>query len=235
MSQHGLLFKPQRDGFLLLRNTAIARDVLLKEKIRLVFNLALKDALFYNYTQLSAGNIASHLFLFSNEQERVSAETLHRKPFVTPEDFRPLSELTEKHFVKPFGQVSLLLDEQLLSSYYISFQARATRWSYFLMSEDLKALSHPAILGTNGNGYFDPPVTVMLPDSRMTPVFISKTPIPLGGAARHTFQLVDYAAADADRYKVIIASLPAPDVSRVSNAGDTLYEKGNDYSEIFLY
>lgn len=235
MSQHGLLFKPQRDGFLLLRNTAIAKDVLLKEKIRLVFDLALKDALFYNYTQLSAGNIAGHFFHFSNEQERVSAETLHRKAFVTPEDFRPLSELTEKYFVKPFGQITLLLDEQLLSSYHISFQARATRWCYFLMSEDLKVLSHPAILATNGNGYFDSPVTVILPDNSMTPVFISKIPVPLGGTARHAFQLVDYTAADADRYKVIIASLPAPDVSRVSNAGAALYEKGNDYSEIFLY
>jgi len=235
MSQHGLLFKPQRDGFLLLRNTAVARDALLKEKIRLVFDLALKDALFYNYTQLSAGNIAGHFFLFSNERERVSAEMLHRQPFVTPEDFRPLSDLTEKYFVKPFGQITLLLDEQLLSSYYISFQARATRWCYFLMGEDLKALSHPAILGTNGNGYFDAPVTVTLPDNTKAPVLISKTPVVLGGTATHAFQLVDYTDAAAGRYKVIIPSLPAPDVSRVSNAGAILYEKGNDYSEIFLY
>jgi hypothetical protein len=234
MSQHSLLVKPVRDGFLLLHNTK-ARDVLLKEKIRLVFDLALKDALFYNYTQLSAGNIAGSFFRFNNEQERASADALHREAFVNEEDFRPLSDLPEKYFVKPFGQITLLLDEQLLSSYYIRFPARATRWCYFLMADDLKALSHPAILGTNGNGYFDAPVTVTLPDNTKAPVLISKTPVPLGGAAMHAFQLVDYTDAAAGRYKVIMPSLPAPDVSRVSNAGAALYEQGNNYSEIFLY
>lgn len=236
MSQHGLLFKPLRDGFLLLYNTAKAKDVLLKEKLRLVFDLVLKDALFYNYTQISAGsNIAGLFFLFSNELQRASAEVLHRNAFVSAADFRPLSELSEKHFVKPFGQVTLLLDEQLLPSYHIRFQARATRWCYFLMSDDLKALSHPAVLGTNGNGHFDVPVSITLPDNIKVPVFISKTPVPLGGAAMHTFQLVDYTDVDAGRYKVIIPALPAPDVGRVSYAGAPLYEKGNDYSEIFLY
>jgi hypothetical protein len=234
MSQHGLICKPVRDGFLLLHHTK-AMDVLLKEKLRLVFDLALKDALFYNYTQLSAGNIAGSFFRFNNEQERASAELLHKDAFVKEEDFRPLTDLTEKYFVKPFGQVTLLLDEQLLSSYYISFQARATRWCYFLMSEDLKALSHPAIIGTNGNGHFDLPVTVTLPDNTKAPVLISKAPVPLGAAAAHAFQLVDYTDAAAGRYKVIIPSLPAPDISRISNAAAALYEKGNNYSEIFLY
>lgn len=234
MSQHGLLLKPQRDGFLLLCISK-ARDGLLKEKIRLVFDLVLKDALLYNYTQLSAGNIAGGFFLFSNEQERASAEVLHREAFVREADFRPLSDLSEKYFVKPFGQVTLLLDEQLLPSYEIRFQAKATRWCYFLMSNDLKALSHPAILGTNGNGYFDAPVTVTLPDNIKAPVLISKTAVQLGDTTRQIFQLVDYTEADTGRYKVIIPSLPVPDVSRVSNAGAILYEKGNDYSEIFLY
>lgn len=234
MSQHGLLLKPQRDGFLLLCNTK-GRDALLKEKIRLVFDLALKDALFYNYTQLSAGNIAGGFFLFSNEQQRASAEVLHGDAFVTEKDIRPLSDLSEKYFVKPFGQVTLLLDEQLLPAYEIRFQAKATRWCYFLMSDDLKALSRPAILGINGNGYFDAPVTVTLPDNMKAPVLISKAVVPLGAAGIQRFQLVDYTGTDTGRYKVIIPSLPVPDVSRVSNAGAILYEKGNDYSEIFLY
>jgi hypothetical protein len=235
MLQHGLLYKPLRNGFLLLYDTARARDVLLKEKIRLVFDVALKDALFYNYTQVCIESPAGQFFLFSNERQRASAELLHKAAYVTADDLQPVSALSERHLVKPFGQIALLLDEQLLSAYYISFEAKATRWCYFLMSDDLKLLSYPAILSTNGNGHFGQPLAVTLPDNVKAPVFISKTPVPLGGSVPHAFQLVDYAAADAERYKVIIPVLPAPDVSRVSNAGASLYEKGNDYSEIFLY
>lgn len=235
MSQYGLLFKPLRNGFLLLYDTKCAREDLLKEKIRLVFDVALNDALFYNYTQVSIDSPAGQFFLFTNEQQRASAVQLHRDQFVAAEDLRPLSALSERYLVKPFGQIALLLDEELLPAYYISFQAKATRWCYFLMSDDLKGLSHPAVLSTNGNGYFDGPVSITLPDNVKAPVLISKNPVPLGSNAPHTFQLVDYAAADAGRYKVIIPVLPTPDVSRVSNAGASLYEKGNDYSEIFLY
>lgn len=240
MTQHGLLFKPLRNGFLLLYNTSVAgkersKEDLLRENIRLVFDVLLKDTLFYNYTEVDVGTVASHFFFFNNEQQRVSAENLHSDLFVAAEDLRPVSALPRKFFVKPFGQLELLLDDKLLSSYYISFQAKATRWCYFLMSDDLRTLAHPAVIGNNGNGYFNIPVTVTLPDNVKVPVIMSRSPLPLGNTGAHSFQLVDYAAAGTDRYKVVIPSLPAPDISRVSNAGAALYERGNSYSEIFLY
>jgi hypothetical protein len=240
MSRHGLLFKPLRNGFLLLYDTGMAgknrvREALLKEKISLLFDVALKDTLFYNYTAVNAPGIADSIFVFSNTQPRVSAETLHQDVFVSSQDLQPSSSLRDRRLVKPFGQIALLLDEQLLPSYYISFQAKATRWCYFLMSEGLKALPHPAVLGTNGNGHFNIPVMITLPDTISVPVLISKEPLPLVQAAAQVFQLVDYVTEDADRYKVIIPALPVPDVSRVSAAAASLYESGNNYSEIFLY
>ena len=240
MAQNGLLFKPLRNGFLLLYNTAMAgkaraKGVLLKENIHLVFDVVLKDTQFYNYTQVDVKTVASQFFFFSNEQQRVSAENLHSDLYVAAEDLRPVSALPRKFFIKPFGQLELLLDEKLLSSYYISFQAKATHWCYFLMSDGLRALAHPAVIGNNGNGYFDTPVTVTLPDNVKVPVIISRSPLPLGDTGAHSFQLVDYTSADTDRYKVIIPALPVPDISRVSNAGAALYERGNNYSEIFLY
>jgi hypothetical protein len=240
MSQHGLLLKPLRHGFLLLNDTKPAgksrtKEVLLKEEISLVFDLVLKDALLYNYTQLKMEALPEHLFFFTNAQQRASEDTLHRQAFVTAQDLRPLDELPDRPLVKPFGRIALQLGEPLLPSYYISFQAKATRWCYFLMSEGLKALSRPAVLTTNGNGDFGLPVMITLPDNKQVPVFISKEPVPLANAAAHAFQLIDYNGADTDRYKVIIPALPSPDVSRVSNAGAALYEIGNDYSEIFLY
>lgn len=240
MSRHGLLFKPLRNGFLLLYDTRLAgnnraREALLKERISLTFDVVLKDTLFYNYTAVNASGIADSIFFFSNTQPRVSAETLHRDVFVSAQDLQSLPLLGDRRLVKPFGQIMLLLDEQLLSSYYISFQAKATRWCYFLMSEGLRALPHPAVLGTNGNGHFNTPVMITLPDNISVPVLISKEPLPLVQAPAQIFQLVDYVTEDADRYKVIIPALPVPDVSRVSGAATSLYESGNNYSEIFLY
>jgi hypothetical protein len=236
------------------------RETLLRENICLVFNLALKDAFFYNYTQVNVEAITNSLFFFSNATSGVlcaeagvtaqdlrplatlaerffikSFGVLHKRVYVTAQDLRPLATLAEKFFVKPFGRITLQIDGRLRSSYRISFQAKAAHWCYFLMSDNLRSLSRPAIIDTNGNGYFGTPVTASLPGNGDVPVFISKDPLALADTAARTFQLVDYSTTDADRYKVILSALPAPEVNRISNAGAALYENGNDYAEIFLY
>src|SRR5690606_38690092 len=175
------------------------------------------------------------LFYFCNTGQRAVPDALHKEEQVTAQDLRPLAELQEPFFVKPFGRIALLLDEQLLPAYHISFSAKATRWCYFLMGKDLQELANPAVIGTNGNGYFDMPVMISLPGNDQVPVLMSRKPLPLATEPAQTFQLVDYSTLDATRYKVVIAALPAPEISRVSNAAAALYEQGNDYSEIFLY
>jgi len=238
--QHGLILKPQQHGFLLLYDSmpagrSRAREALLKDKISLDFDLVLNDELFYNYTQVAVSALAGSLFYFSNVQQRAVQAALHKEEQVTAQDLRPLAELQESFFVKPFGRLELLLDEQLLPAYHISFSAKATRWCYFLMGKDLQELSNPAVIGTNGNGHFDMPVMISLPGNENVPVLISRNALPLAKEPAHTFQLVDYSTLDATRYKVVIAALPAPEIGRVSNAAAALYEQGNDYSEIFLY
>ncbi|WP_145718268.1 hypothetical protein [Chitinophaga japonensis] len=238
--QHGLILKLRQDGFLLLYDAMPAgrsrtRDTLLQEKIRLDFDLVLNDELFYNYTQVAVSNLAGSLFYFSNAQQRAVPVALHKEEQVTAQDLRPLAELAETFFVKPFGRLELLLDEHLLPAYHISFSAKATRWCYFLVGKELRELARPAVIGTNGNGHFDMPVMISLPGNETVPVLISKNALPLAREPVQTFQLVDYSTLDTTRYKVVIAALPAPEIGRVSNAAAALYEQGNEYSEIFLY
>ncbi|KAA2240007.1 hypothetical protein F0L74_27905 [Chitinophaga agrisoli] len=237
--QNGLLVKPLRDGFLLLYETTRAgnnrsRETLLKDPVCLSFDLALTDQLFYNYTQMDAVAVADNFFFFSNDPQAAPG-VLHWDSYVSALDLQHVSVLQERPLTKPFGRIVLQLDKDLQPSYDIRFQARATRWCYFLMSDGLRALARPAVISTNGSGAFEPAVQVSLPNTGLVPVFISVSPLPLATAAPPVFQLVDYSAFEEDRYKVIISALPAPDISRISNAAAALYKDRNDYSEIFLY
>ncbi len=237
--QYGLLLKPLRDGFLLLYEATRAgnhrsREALLKDPICLAFDLALTDQLFYNYTQVDVAAVADSFFFFSNDTQAAPG-LLHWNTYVGASDLQHISVLQERLLTKPFGRIVLQLDKDLQPSYEIRFQARATRWCYFLMSDGLRALSRPAVISANGSGYFEPAVQVSLPNTGLVPVFISVSPLPLSTAAPPAFQLVDYSAFEEDRYKVIISALPAPDFSRISNAAAALYKDRNDYSEIFLY
>ena len=237
--QQGLLFKPLRDGFMLLYGTLQAgnqrnREIVLKENFTLEFDLFLTDHLFYNYTQVNVPDITSTVFFFSNDAQS-AAGVLHRADYVSTQDLRTVDTLKERFFTKPFGRIALQIGEQLQSSYQIRFSARASRWCYFLMSEGLQALSRPAVISTNGNGYFGVPQLVTLPDKGEVPVFISQIPVPFGNANNTVFQLVDYSTAGDDKYKVIISALPAPEMGRISNAAAAFYESGFEYAEIFLY
>ncbi|CAL1518622.1 hypothetical protein [Chitinophaga sp. MM2321] len=235
----GLLLKQQPGGMMLLYNNgpegSRSRDALLQRNITLTFQVLLKDPLFYNYTQINMQAVATQLFMFSNALSGSDNDCLHRQDHVSEDDLCDLSTLPETFFVKPFGQLVLQLGPSIQSNYYIRFRSKSTYWCYFLMSGQLAELANPAILDINGNACFDKPLLAEIPGKKKVPVFISQQPIPLSGRNPDAFKLVDQSTAEKDKYKIIIPTLPCPDISRISAAGTAWRTNGKAYSEIFLY
>lgn len=224
MRRHSVLLRQQADGFLLLFDTDVFdRQELLREKLTLTFDLELKDPLFYNYTDFSQVDIRKSFLLFSNSQEH-TAGTLHHEALVSGADVYQLRP-EDRFFIKPFARIVLELTPDLETRYEIRFAARAIRWRYFLMSENLTSLSEPAIIDATGKVQFGDPEPVDLPGKTGLYMFTSDIPLELTLKNKYTFQLVDNS-------KIVISTLPTPDISRISTA-----VTGNSelFSEIFLY
>jgi hypothetical protein len=229
MRRHALLLKQQANGFLLLYDTDVqSREELLREKLTLVFDLELKDPLFYNYTaDLSQGNITKSILLFSNNQLN-TAGTLHHEKFVSGTEVYTLKP-EDRFFVKPFGRIVLELLPALEKGYEIHFAAKAIRWRYFLMSEQLAGLSQPAIVDATGKVRFGEREPADIPGKTDLYMFTSEIPLELSLKNKYAFQLVDDT-------KVVISTLPTPDISKVSSAVTSdAKSKSELFSEIFLY
>ena len=97
-----LVLKQQPTGCTLLYNTLTAgkrnRTDLLQDNITLIFDLALKDPLFYNYTAINAGDISQRYFVFSNDPGNAPG-VLHKDPYAGVKDLQNGSAF----FTKPFG------------------------------------------------------------------------------------------------------------------------------------
>jgi hypothetical protein len=233
-----LLLKQQASGFTLLYNALNAgkrtRSDLLRNNITLVFEIVLKDPLFYNYTAIDTDNITTQCFMFGNDAANAPG-ALHRYSCADAADLRGTDELQETYFTKPFGLLTLTLDESLLDNYQIQFKARSTYWCYYLMSEQLAALAHPVILNSSGTSCFSEPLQAALPERNQVPVLVSNDPIPLSDRNPNILKLADRIPDDNNKHKVIISPLPSPEIDRISAAGRSWHTNGKTYSEIFLY
>lgn len=230
MLRHGLLFRALPDRMRLLYNDADPpRRAVLHEQLQLVFDLQLQDNAFYNYTGLQQTDVANSLLLFGNSNVHTSGK-LHRKELVCADDI--VTNTQEEINIPLFGRIILTLTPDLLPFYEISFAARETHWCYFLMSDNLAALTKPLILDGKSDVQFSGPQQITLPDGKTAQVFISDRPVPLSQRPRHTFRLV---AGNDDEQRTIIPVLPSPDIQRISAAGMAAYDRTKDYSEIFLY
>lgn len=229
MRRHGLLFRRQRDGFMLLYDQSVhdSRESLLKEGMQLEFDMVLNDEQFYNYTALTQTDISNSILWFTNQ----TTGKLHVNETVSEMDVQMLPVYGMR---KPFGRIRLQADNTLQLRHEICFAAKQTRWCYFLMSDQLAALDDPAVIDTSGNIQFEGPLLLDLPDRPAVRMFISATPLLLAERPARTFQLVDH-ASDSNGYTVVIAALPAPDISRISFSSVPGYDRLQTYSEIFLY
>ncbi|OMP77147.1 MULTISPECIES: hypothetical protein [unclassified Chitinophaga] len=225
LRRYGLLLRQQADGITLsFDDTILTRENILQDALTLIFDLSLKDHLFYNYTDLQQHDLRNSILLFTNKNN--STGRLHQELYVSASEVAPL---TVPCFVRPFGQIELLLTQELQSNYEIHFAPKATHWHYFLMSGHLQEIAKPAVVDPSGTTTFKGPQSAVLPDGRNVITFISDTPVTLA-QQQSPFMLVDYATG-SDAWRVVIPELPKPDVSRISAAGgDPLLS-----SEIFLY
>lgn len=210
MRRHGLLFRPLRDGFMLLYEQGVYNN---SENLLLEFDLRLQDELFYNYTDIIQPDIRHNILSFSNKEQAVALDV----------------QITQDNsMTKPFGRITLSVNDSLLPRYEVRFAAKQTRWCYFLVSDQLAALGNPAVTDVNGVIDFDGPLQLDLPGKPATHLFISKTPLLLSQRPAYSFQLKDGAS-------VIIPVLPSPDISRISFSAVPGYDRTQAYSEIFLY
>ncbi|NLR56898.1 hypothetical protein HGH93_02210 [Chitinophaga polysaccharea] len=229
-----LVLKQQPAGCTLLYNTLTAgkrnRTDLLQDNITLIFDLVLKDPLFYNYTAINAGDITKQYFVFGNDPGNAPA-VLHKDSYAGVKDLQNGSAF----FTKPFGQLVLQLNESLQASYDIRFPAKSTYWCYFLMSDHLAALANPVIIDNNGASCFSKPVLSTLPEKEQVPVLVSNQPIYLSDRITNQFRLANKSEDQTDRHNIIISPLPVPEINRISAAGRSWQTGDKVYSEIFLY
>lgn len=232
MRRYELLFRRLPDRIVVLFNGGSTdRQALLQQDITLLFDMQLEDLHFYNYTALQQTDVLGTMLLFSNQRECAPGK-LHRQATVSADDLIP-AEATGIA-ARPFARIALALTPDLQPVYEISFAAKATRWCYFLMSNDLTSLTKPSIIDARGSIQFAAPQLIDLPDGRRVPALISDQALMLAQRATYTFQLVDI-AGDSEQYRTIIQALPSPDITALSVAGIQVYDRTQAYSEIFLY
>jgi|APAra7269096979_1048534.scaffolds.fasta_scaffold00141_7 hypothetical protein len=234
MRRYGLLFRRLPDRIVVLFNAAgTDRQTLLQERITLLFELHLQDRYFYNYTALQQTDVPGTMLMFSNQREYASGK-LHRQALVSADDLIPAATTDGGISARPFARIVLTLTPDLLPVYEISFAAKATRWSYFLMSNDLASLAKPSIVDARGTIQFAAPQLIALPDGKRAFALISEQALTLSQRTAYTFQLVE-GGSDSEQYRTIIPALPSPDITAISGAGIAVYDRNQAYSEIFLY
>jgi len=235
LNNHDLIMKPCYGGFYILYDqnfagTTRTREEILNEKLTLDFTLVLNDALFYNYTAGSPAQIDQSIYFFNNTLNTNNA--LHADEFVSESDMQPLSYFKEQFFVKPFAKVTLAVNSSLQNEYTIKFKARSTYWRYILMSNYLQELNSPAIIDADSTNAFGVPAKINLPDNREVNAFTSGDTLQLSQRPAKAFQLAENYEAGSPKYKVVIRSLPYPDISAISRLPNN---SSSNFSDIFIY
>lgn len=234
LTDHSLIVKPFNGGFYILYDQNFAgttrkKEDILNEKLTLDFTLGLTDKLFYNYTADAQAQIDQSIYFFNNSLNPVGS--LHSNDFVCESDVRPASFFTEQFFVKPFAKLILALNSGLQNEYAIKFNARSTYWRYILMSNNLQELNNPAIIGTDSTDFFGTPTKVNLPGNKQVSAFTSGNVLQLSQRPAKTFQLAENYETSSSKYRVVIRSLPCPDINTISGLSNST----SNFSDIFIY
>ncbi|MHB8208142.1 hypothetical protein [Mucilaginibacter sp.] len=234
LKNHDLIMKPFNGGFYILYDqsfggTTRTRENVLKEKLTLDFTLILTDSLFYNYTADAPAQIDQSIYFFNNSLNL--AGSLHADDFVSENDVQPITYFTEQFFVKPFAKIILALNSELQNEYTIKFNARSTYWRYILMSNYLQELNSPAIIDTDSANTFGVPSKVNLPGNIQVNAFTSGNALQLSQRPTKAFQLAENYETSSSKYRVVIRSLPYPDISVISR----LPNSASNFSDIFIY
>lgn len=235
IQRNGLLFKPLKNGFTVLYESVMAgkprtREAALEQALELRFVITLNDPYFFNYTALNATDLTGSLCYFNNISHPAGA--LHAGEFASEQEVVTVKSVNGESFVKPFGLIDIRLSAGLPEQYTIRFRERSTYWRYLVISQHLKELNSPAVLGNNHP--FKGPEPMVLPDRRSALAFVSVNPISIKESGNDTFQLVENYDPAAGKYKVVLKTLPLPDVRAISRLQPRDAAGEYSYSEIFI-
>jgi hypothetical protein len=235
LNNHDLIMKPFNGGFYILYNqnfasTTRTRQDVLNENLTLDFTLVLSDPLFYNYTADAPAQIDQSIYFFNNTLNKNGG--LQVGEFVSESDVQPVSYFKERFFVKPFAKLTLAINGDLQNEYTIKFKARSTYWRYILMSNYLQELNSPAIIDADSANAFGVPAKIDLPGNRQVNAFTSGQTLQLSQRPVKVFQLAENYESGSAKYKVVIRSLPYPDISAISRLPNN---SSSNFSDIFIY
>lgn len=202
----------EREGVEDMRSLFKEGDVLLE------FMLYLDDSLFYNFTCDYPIDIAKEYFVFSNttkDGQPVNGILLHTGASAGRAAVQtwPGNGIDRKGFAK----ISIHLTDTMETAYRIVFHSIAVKWGYILVSAHLRGLQQPVILTKDKQEFFGLPREIELPDGRPAVLLKSKSPIQLMQRYQQSFSLWGKDEQGGDRLQVVMAPLPNPDITKMSN------------------
>ena len=240
MRKNGYALKYFGHGFHVLFDSLFAGNIRTREEALeggvLRFLLMNNDSSFFNYTPDFGADITKQAFYFSNSLTGLSQQSdLHNDSVVDGRCIRPADSFGESFFIKPFGVIDITLGRHMENTFFISYAGLSTYWRYLLVHDYLQELINPAIVHKDARIGFTGPEAVLLPDGKKALCFCSPDPIALCESPDKSYQLIEYHNIHENRYRVILPSLPNPDIHTISftHKGLEGIAKAR-YSEIYL-
>lgn len=232
LNHHGIVFKKQPDGFMLMyasRHHAHnrAKDDMTSLADQLTFIVKLTDDGFFNYTSIDPRRATQQIFYFHQDDD--TSDVLHASRYVTEENLLPVKKFFPSSASKPFAIIHLHLNKLNAERYGIRFQEKAVYWRYLLVGAHVNRLSNPAILNTTIP--FSSPKAVTLPNKVKALAFESEVPVPLKQKSDRQFQLVENHNPSTGKGKVVINNLPHPEVRTMLQHKTA---QGKTYTEIII-
>ena len=213
-----------------------SRAEFLADEWELTFLLENTDPDFFNYTSAFGMDLICNYFFFENDTAAPVADKgmLHKAPFAGQGDIRSIADIPGEYFIKPFGIVHIHVHKALEQSFEIAFAGISTWWCYVLTQDYLQELVNPAIMHKETKQVFTGPEPIVLPDNKMARAFFSTEPIAVREYQKACYQLVEHYTTPAQKYKVVLPSLPSPNRNHISVLKGVSASKGKNFSYIFI-
>lgn len=197
-----------------LTQTEDTREAFLQQPLLLTFFLYCNDPYLQNYTDaLQNFQVRRQVLHFYNGND----DLLHKATSVSGLDVAPAEFfLPDLLGPVPMAVIEIRLKPGMPMDLQIRFKSLATIWRYVVVTTHLKQLNAPAVINKESKEPFIGPESLVLPDNRQAVCFRSRVPIRLAYRCSQSFQLVDNYDEVTKKYKVVLQSLPVPDVTRLS-------------------
>ncbi|MEX6686837.1 hypothetical protein QTN47_04995 [Danxiaibacter flavus] len=190
-----------------------ARETFLQQPLLFTFFLYCNDPYLLNYTDgLQNFQVGRQVLHFYNNND-----LLHKATSVSDADIAAAELLLPDLFgAAPMAVVEISLKPGMPLDLQIRFKSLATIWRYVVVTTHLKQLNAPAVINKESKELFIGPEPLVLPDNKQALCFRSRAPIQLAYRCSQSFQLVDNYDEVTKKYKVVLQSLPVPDVTKLS-------------------